>query len=267
MAAVAPSTKNAVPCDHLIQAYTDDAFLSRVVTEYVGSGPSRREAAVIIASPAHVRLFTDGLITRGVDVPAAVAAGQLLFLDAARTLARFMVEGRPDRTAFLNVIAAALRHVRSAGHGVVRLYGEMVDLLWQDRLDATLQLEALWNEILVDERVSLLCAYRIDALDRHAQGVLRQITHCHSRLMPADDPERLEEAVDRAYTEVFGVTGDVAALRDLMVSRCAQGATVPAAHAALFALDDMPPLIANDVRARARWHYRRGSHGGSSLQS
>jgi diadenosine tetraphosphatase ApaH/serine/threonine PP2A family protein phosphatase len=177
-----------------------------------------------------------------------------------------MVEGRADRTAFFGVVAAALDRVRRAGFRTIRLYGEMVDLLWQDQLEAALELERLWNEALTDERLSLLCAYRIDALDRHAKGVLRQVTHCHSRLLPSDDPERFDEAVERAYAEVFGVTGDVTALRGLMVSRYSQGVAVSAAHAALFALDDMPPLIANDIRARARQHYRRECPGSSSAR-
>ena len=266
MTVAVPPLWNTSPCDHLIQAYTDDAFLARVVTDYVSIGLARSEGAVIIATPAHTGAFTDRLTAGGVDVPAVAAAGQLLLLDAERALESFMVEGRADRTAFFGVVAAALDRVRRAGFRTIRLYGEMVDLLWQDQLEAALELERLWNEVLTDERLSLLCAYRIDALDRHAKGVLRQVTHCHSRLLPSDDPERFDEAVDRAYAEVFGVTGDVTALRGLMVSRYSQGVTVSAAHAALFALDDMPPLIANDIRARARQHYRRECPGSSSAR-
>jgi hypothetical protein len=266
MTVTASPSRNTSPCDHLIQAYTDDAFLARVVTGYISAGLARHEGSVIIATPAHTGAFTDRLATGGVDVPALVSAGQMLFLDAERTLESFMVEGRPDRTAFFSVAAAALDHVRRAGFRTIRLYGEMVDLLWQDQLEAALELERLWNEVLTDERLSLLCAYRIDALDRHAKGVLRHVTHCHSRLLPSDDPERFDEAVERAYADVFGVTGDVTALRDLMVSRYSQGTAVPAAHAALFALDDMPPVIANDVRARARQLYRREARATSSAR-
>lgn len=264
MAATAPPMRGAHPCDHLIQAYTDDAFLTRVVADWVGTALARGDGAVIIATAAHAGMFTARLETGGVDVAAAVAAGQLLLLDAERTLARFMIEGHPGRREFLGVVATALDHVRAAGHRTVRLYGEMVDLLWDKQLAATLELEQLWNEVLADERLSLLCAYRIDELDHHAYGVLRQVVRRHSRLMPAEDPERLSEAVDRAYAEVFGVSADVTTLRDLMVSRQAPGPALPAAHAALFALDDMPPLLANDIRTRARHHYRRTPRGGPS---
>jgi hypothetical protein len=252
--------------DHLIQAYTDDAFLARVVGEYLRTALDRGDGAVAMATPEHGRAISARLEAGGVDVDAALTAGRLVVLDAQRTLDRFRVEGHPDRAAFLGVIAAALDHVRAAGPRIIRLYGEMVDLLWRRQLDAALELEALWNEVLADGRLSLLCAYGIDELDRQAHGVLREVTQCHSRLMPAKDPERFADAVDRAYAEVFGISGDVATLRDLMISRQAPGPVLPAAHAALFALDDMPALLANDIRARARHHYRRAAHESSSVQ-
>ena len=267
MAAAIPSLRNTSPCNHLIQAYTDDAFLARVVAEYVIGGLAQHAAVVLIAGAVHTRMFIERLAVGGIDASAAGAAGQLALLDRERTLTGVMADGRPERAAFVAVMGPVLDRARAAGHETVRVYGEMVDLLWQEHFEATLALEGLWNELLVDERLSLLCAYRIDALDRQARGVLRKVTHCHSRLMPADEPERLEEAVDRAYAEVFGAGGDVDALRALMVSRHPQGPEVPPAQAALFALDDMPAFIANDIRARARQYYRGAARGPSSLRS
>ncbi len=266
MADVMPVSHSA-PCRHVIQTYLDDTFLARVVTDYIAAGLAQHDAVITIATAAHTRAFTDRLATAGIDVSAVVGARQLLTLDAERTLADFMVDGRPEPTAFRSLMTAVLGRVRAPGRHAIRLYGEMVDLLWQEQLEAALMLEGLWNELLADGRLSLLCAYRLDALDRHAKGVLRRITHCHSRLMPVDEPARLEEAVDRAYAEVFGAGGDVAALRALMVSRHSQGPALPPAHAALFALDDMPPLIANDIRARARQYYRRPTAGPLSPRS
>jgi MEDS: MEthanogen/methylotroph, DcmR Sensory domain len=244
------------PCDHLIQAYSDDGFLAKVVAQYVGTGLEFGEAAVMIATHPHATLFSDRLTAMDMDVPGTLAAGQLLFLDAQQTLARFMVDGQPDRNRFLAVVATALDYVRSAGYRGIRLYGEMVDLLWSHSLEATIALERLWNEVLADERVSLFCAYRLDPLDRAVQGVLRQVTHCHSHSLPVEDPDRFDQAVDRAYTEVFGVRGDARMLRQLMVERQSLTTAMPNAQAALFALERMPPLIANEVRARAWRHYR-----------
>ena len=253
------------PCDHLVQAYTDDTYLGAIVADYLSAGFERQEAAVIIATPAHVSLFIDRLTAIGIDV-AAVAAGRcLLFLDAAQTLARFTVNGQPDRALFLDAVAAALNHVRSSSRRDVRLYGDVIDLLWGQSLEATVELERLWSGVLRDERLSLLCAYRLDPLDRHGQGVLRQVAHCHSHLLPAEHHERFEQAIDRAYAEVFGVGADVARLRELMVSAQNLQTAMPEAQAAMFALESMPAAIAHDVRARAQRHYT-GTALGSTLR-
>jgi hypothetical protein len=246
------------PCDHFVQVYTDDAYLGTVVADYVGTGLERREGAILIATAAHVRLFLARLTALGVDVAELAARRRLLFLDAAQTLDRFMVDGKPDRSLFLGVTAAALDHVRSSGCRDVRLYGEMVDLLWGKSLEATVELERLWDEVLRDERLSLFCAYRLEPLDRQVQAVLRRVMHCHSHLLPAQNYERFEQAIGRAYTEVFGVGADVDTLRDLMVSAQNIPTAMREAEAAMFALDTMPEVIAQDVRARAHRHFVNG---------
>jgi hypothetical protein len=247
-------------CDHFVQIYTDDSYLGTVVADYIGTGLEQEEAAILIATPAHVSLFIDRLSGLGLDVPQLAARRRLLFLDAAQTLDRFMVNGQPDRSLFLGVTAAALDHVRSSGCRDVRLFGEMVDLLWSTSPKATLELERLWDEVLRDERLSLFCAYRLDPLDRHVQGVLRRITHCHSHLLPAQNQERFEQAIDRAYAEVFGVGADVDVLRELMVNTQNLPTAMREAQAAMFALDIMPDVIADDVRTRAHRHFVNGHH-------
>jgi hypothetical protein len=245
------------PCDHLIQAYTDDRFLAEVVTEYLAAGFRHGEGAVVITTPAHGALFMEHLVARGIDSAAAVDAGTLLVLDAAATLRQFMVDGAPDQTLFFGVVAPALDRVRATGCGGIRLYGEMVDLLWSDNLPGTVQLEELWNQVLVDTRLSLLCAYRMDPLDARVRGVLRQVTRCHSHLVPIADYGRFADAVNHAYAEVFGADGDVTALREQMVTRADLHTAMPAAHAAMFALDQLPPVLSNELRKRTQAFYRR----------
>jgi len=251
----AETLRRPSPCDHLIQAYTDDNFLAEVVGEFISTGLRQNEGAIIIATPKHLGLFTDNLQTLRTDVAAATSGHQLLLLDAERTLERFTVDGRPDRTAFLEIITSALEHVRRAGYPRLRLYGEMVDLLWATDLDATVELEQLWNEVLRDPALSLLCAYRLDPVERRVQGVLRRVTRCHSHLLPAEDYDAFEWAVTEAYRDVFGTPSDADALRDLIV-KFESGTTMPRAHAAMFALQDLSRIIASDVGDRAAAYYR-----------
>ena len=150
------------PCDHMVQLYHDEAFLARAVLQFFAPGFAAGEAGLIIATAAHADLFTRRLQDAGVDVVKALDRTQLIIEDAARCLGEFMKNGRPDRQAFFSFVSGVLGRVRAAGFDQVRVFGEMVDLLWDRDLEATIELEALWNAVLADERVSLLCAYHID---------------------------------------------------------------------------------------------------------
>jgi len=254
--AYADDLRQPHPCDHLVQLYTDEAFLGRVVAEFVGTGLAAGEAAVIIATPAHAALFRRELAATGLDVPAAEARGQLVIRDAHACLDRFMVDGMPDRDRFLGLVRPLRAEVGASGYSKFRLYGEMVDLLWKQSMPATTALESLWTEFLAETGASLLCAYRMDNFDRRLQrGVLHDITACHSELIPVEDYDRLERAVTRAYHEIFGAAGDAESLRQHIVARCDIGTKMPPAEAALLALHEVTPFIADSVIDRARRHY------------
>jgi hypothetical protein len=169
-----------------------------------------------------------------------------------------VVDGMPDPAAFRRLVAEMLGRVHAAGYRRVRLYGEMVDLLWQEDLEAALRLEALWNGVLADEPITMLCAYRIDNFDRYAhRRVLLRVSQMHSHLIPVDDYPRFERAVARAYADVFGPRGDAEALRDALVSRFPPHPVMPPAQAALFALRGVNGHTADDVLDRARAYYSK----------
>ena len=99
------------PCDHLVQLYNDEAFLARAVSLFVGMGLADGEGAVIVATPEHVDLFKKTLRGAGLAVDVLIEREQLLFFDARTCLARFMVDGMPDRDKFVNLVRAALTHL------------------------------------------------------------------------------------------------------------------------------------------------------------
>jgi len=244
------------PCDHVIQLYTDDDFFARAVAEFLETGFAGGAGAVVVATAPHATAIATRLVAAGFDVAAARERGQLVVADAHGTLAQFMVDGMPDRARFFAAITPVLERVRAAGYREIRAFGEMVDLLWDHNLPATIALETLWNEVLADRRVSLLCAYRIDNFDRDVhRGALHQLTHTHSHVIPVEDYDRLEAAVSRAYEDVFGTLGDPGLRREQLVAEHRSPAAMPAAQAALVALRGLSPDIADVVLARARQHY------------
>jgi hypothetical protein len=250
-----PLLRAAQPRDHIAQLYTDDRFLTRAVTEFVGAGLMAGEVVVIVSTPAHLRAFDEHLGLT-LDLAAARAANQLVVLDAETSLAQLVVDGQIDRSVFLSFVNAMLDRAEAAGNGRVRLFGEMVDMLCERDAEAAAELEGLWNGVLAERHVSLLCAYRVDNFDRLVhRRLLHQISRSHSHLIPVEHYQRLESAVDRAYREVFGAEGDTAALRDLLVAGVPPTPVMPPAEAALIALRGLRTDIADAVLERARYYY------------
>jgi hypothetical protein len=135
----------------------------------------------------------------------------------------------------------------------------MVDILnRRGNLAAAIRLEELWNELLEAERIALLCAYAIDPFDRaQYKQTLPSIGHVHSHMMPVEDSERLERAIDRAFVDVFGIYGDTSLLRELFVRQLAESTAMPRAQGALFALRDLDTRLGDAVLERTATYYRR----------
>jgi MEDS: MEthanogen/methylotroph, DcmR Sensory domain len=246
------------PRDHLVQLYTREHSLAATVARFVEHGLADGDGVIAIATAPHWTDVASRLTVRGLDVGDAQRRSQLMVLDAHETLGRLMVDGMPDGAAMHGVITPALEAVRGAGYAKIRAFGEMVDILnRRGNLAAAIRLEELWNELLEVEGIALLCAYAIDPFDRAGYAeALPSIGHVHSHLMPVEDSERLERAIDRAFVDVFGIYGDTRLLRDLFVRKLPDTTAMPTAQGALFALRDLDPRLADAVLERAASYYR-----------
>ncbi|MGH7323844.1 MAG: MEDS domain-containing protein [Candidatus Rokuibacteriota bacterium] len=184
-------------CDHIIQLYTEEDALIRTLVRFVGSGLEQGEATVVIAVPEHLAALMKRLGAKGSNVANAVDQGAFIAVDAECCLAKFMIDGMPDRAIFRSVMTAILDRIRDAGYRKIRLFGEMVTLLWEhNALGASVRLEELWNEVIVEYQVCLLCAYRIDTSDpRLKRGILHQIARSHSHSL-SEDGDLLIDAVN-----------------------------------------------------------------------
>jgi len=143
--------------DHLVEFYETEAFLVQTVCTFATPALRGGDAAIVIATAAHRRMFERALDDAGIDVEAAAREGRYLALDARETLAAFMVDGAPDRSRFRAAIGAAMASAARDGRRI-RAYGEMVALLWEDGdVASALALEDLWNDLAHDHEFTLLC--------------------------------------------------------------------------------------------------------------
>ena len=153
---------------HSVHFYDRPSSLIDRVCEFAREGLRGGDAAIIICTPEHLQSIDACLGARGFDLAELRARGQYVSLDAAQTLDRFMVSGRPDRQRFAEVVGGQLLRTH-ATYPRVRAFGEMVALLWaQGKSQAALQLEDLWNELLGHHPFSLLCTYSLDVLGKPA---------------------------------------------------------------------------------------------------
>ncbi len=173
---------------HQVQFYEDETFLVECVGRFVGAALGAGDAAVVVATAPHRASIEDRLKEQGVDVPAARAQGRYLSVDAAETLAKFMVGGMPDERRFVAVVGGIIARAARRPRTSVRVFGEMVGLLCAEgNHDAAVRLEQLWNDLALQLPFSLLCAYPIGAFgsEAHAAPFLK-ICGAHSDVTPAE---------------------------------------------------------------------------------
>jgi hypothetical protein len=176
---------SAGPGDHAVAFYQENQ-LAGLVGGYLRSAITDGGAAVLVATPEH-RLLVNGWLTgAGIDLAGAWGDGSYVPLDADQTMSRFIINGRPDAAAFWEAMSPVLA-AASRRPGPVRVFGEMVDLLWVGGLaDAAIELEALWNEIGRHYPFALLCAYPAAAVsdEAHSDSVA-QVCGAHSAVIGA----------------------------------------------------------------------------------
>jgi PAS domain S-box-containing protein len=179
--------------EHSVQFYETDDFLLNSVSDFVGAGLGSGAACIVIATPAHRRSLSRRLKANGLDPASAHARGKYFALDAAQTLAQILQEGSPDPQQFARIIGGQIEHAVK-GQKPMRIFGEMVALLWQQgNPAAALRLEALWNELRTTTHpFSLFCAYPMSLFAGQAHE--KSFTHVceqHSQIIPAESYSQL----------------------------------------------------------------------------
>ena len=141
LTALVPAVRRAL-LFHAVCFYEDSPSLARTVAHFIGEGLAASQAAVIVATAAHGASIRDQLTAIGVNISKRIEQGELLMFDADEVLHQLMVGDQPDSKRFEETINPILAKAAGTRKRLVRIYGEMVDLLWsRGREDAALSLE------------------------------------------------------------------------------------------------------------------------------
>jgi superfamily I DNA/RNA helicase len=166
---------------HAVRFYESREALAAIVADFMGDGIIAGDPALLVATPGHRLAIETELRARRFDVRTMRRSGEFVALDAVETLNRFMVDGMPDADRFLASMRDILRRIAGRRHGsVIRVYGEMVDVLWRDAQEvAAIRLEMLWNKLAATEDFALLCGYSMGSFYKDAglEAIRNQHTH------------------------------------------------------------------------------------------
>lgn len=173
--------------DHLVEFYETTAFLVGRVANFLVPSLRATDAAVVVATPQHCHAFAAAIRAQGIDLDAAICDGRYQSVHADALLSTFMVDGVPDPARFEAAVGAILDRASEEGRKV-KLYGEMVALLWADGdVTSTIAVEDLWNDLASTRSFSLLCAYPLQGFDDEARAAFKQICAQHTGVIPAAD--------------------------------------------------------------------------------
>jgi len=188
---------------HSVQFYFSDSILVDELARFIGTALVCGDAAIVIANSPHREALARELKARDLDTTKALAEGRFVSLDAAQTLVRIMQDQMPDPELFSDIVGGLITQARAATKseqsGVV-IFGEMVAALWaQEKREAAVRLEELWNALAKKYSFSLRCAYPMDSFyQREHSEFFGKICAEHSAVLPLgsrtlifNDEERL----------------------------------------------------------------------------
>lgn len=171
---------------HAIRFYESDRSLARIVAEFLKEGFDGGSPGIVVATASLRTDIIRELTDRSLDVDQFQRSNDLLLIDAKETLSTFMRDGEPDAGRFKDEMCQVIREVcRDRTGCTVRIFGQMVDVLWQQgERDAAIRVEILWNQLAQTEAFSLLCGYAMGNFYKDAQ--FADICAQHSHIVSDD---------------------------------------------------------------------------------
>lgn len=180
----------ALHTNHAVQFYGNDHSLFTTVSGFLGQGLVDGNPAILIATPHHAAAILEYLEGRHIDIDRARRSGDLVVLDAQKTLDLFMVGDTPHAESFESSVGRVIDDLlkNRSERTLIHAYGEMVDVLWkQGRMDGAIRLEMLWNRLATRCGFALLCGYAVENFYTKTKA-FEEVCRQHTHVVPVDAP-------------------------------------------------------------------------------
>lgn len=182
--------------------YGHDHQVVDEVVRFVTDGIVRHGRAVVVATLAHRSAIVEALLERGLDPDEPPVAGRLVLVDARDTLGSFMTPTGPDPDRFMAHVGLTILDAGSDG-APVRVFGEMVALLWEDGdVKGAIALEELWSGFVERRGFDLLCAYPAEMVQTSSLAAVHGVCGQHSEVRAMAESATADDQ-DPSLSRVF----------------------------------------------------------------
>lgn len=132
----------------VVSFYERDDELTGRSAAHVAEGLLSGAGAVAVVTARLRPAFEWELVQWGVDLAAARAQDRLILHDAGEVLEEISAAGRPDPAAFESRMVERVGRAARAGHGPVRVFGQVAALTLQaGHVDAAIELEQVGEQL------------------------------------------------------------------------------------------------------------------------
>jgi anti-sigma regulatory factor (Ser/Thr protein kinase) len=168
------------PHAHAVSVYVQDQEVVDELARFIADGVLQNGRAVVVATPQHRTALVETLRAMGLDPDEPPVAGHLVLLDAKQTLASFTIPSGFDRDRFLARVGQVVIDAGADG-APVRVFGEMVGLLWEaGDVQGAIALEAMWNDLIPQVGFDLMCAYPAALIETSSLVDVRAVCDQHT---------------------------------------------------------------------------------------
>jgi CheY-like chemotaxis protein len=156
---------------------SSDAVLIGAYTRFIAGALDEDKAVIVLVTEAHDESLRCSLQASRVNLSLAIRQKRYVPVSISELLARVMVNGRPDPTRFQHAAQDLLADVaRQAAnqHAGIAACGECAPTAWaHGDVEGAIQLEHLWDELVISRQMDTLCAYPRAARDEGVPAVRR----------------------------------------------------------------------------------------------
>jgi len=171
------------PSDHFLQIYESDEIFLDSLEAFANSGFANDDGVIIIATDSHL-LALNRRLEKNYNLNKLKAERQYIPIDAENALSEITNGDNIDEVKFHTLIDKLLSRVNKQRGGMVRVFGELVAILWgQGNRKAVIKLEKLWHELCSSGVLCLFCAYPKSGFRQDAIKSIKDICECHNNIL------------------------------------------------------------------------------------